>query len=136
MEGSDKVYLFEEEVKWLQLSKTGIRNIQPTQQRDEFEIELLEFVIIVIRLTQSGYLILNGKDAMIQDQNQNQNQNQSRLDVKNKVLESIGKYFENLDTLLHFLSPLYTISFNSLLNDKLMQHLNEEEDDENEDKDQ
>ena len=132
MEGSDKVYLFEEEVKWLQLSKTGIRNIQPTQQRDEFEIELLEFVIIVIRLTQSGYLILNGKDAMIQDQNQNQ----SRLDVKNKVLENIGKYFENLDTLLHFLSPLYTISFNSLLNDKLMQHLNEEEDDENEDKDQ
>ena len=132
MEGSDKVYLFEEEVKWLQLSKTGIRNIQPTQQRDEFEIELLEFVIIVIRLTQSGYLIINGKDAMIQDQNQNQ----SRLDVKNKVLENIGKYFENLDTLLHFLSPLYTISFNSLLNDKLMQHLNEEEDDENEDKDQ
>jgi len=133
MEGSDKVYLFEEEVKWLQLSKSGIRNIQPTQQRDEFEIELLEFVIIVIRLTQSGYLIINGKDAMIQDQNQNQ----SRLDVKNKVLENIGKYFENLDTLLHFLSPLYTISFNSLLNDKLMQHLNEEEDDENEeDKDQ
>lgn len=134
MEGSDKVYLFEEEVKWLQLSKSGIRNIQPTQQRDEFEIELLEFVIIVIRLTQSGYLIINGKDAMIQDQNRNQNQ--SRLDVKNKVLENIGKYFENLDTLLHFLSPLYTISFNSLLNDKLMQHLNEEDDENEEAKDQ